>query len=179
MPVTASFTSATVANSIPSPRTTFSETSVDFDVRRQPYETPIDIAEHEYRTRYQPTYHREEARTNFGTTVDSGRFPQQPQQQSSFVEESITVDAPRALPKSSTYRRTSKLVEDIPEPSSLSRKSDKMGYYDEEGEFFFPFFCFVRLGSQWQPTFKHVLCLAGPCSRSFFPRPLCPGEECC
>jgi hypothetical protein len=132
-----------------SPRTTYSETSVDYDSRRQNYDTAIDIAEREYRTRYQPTYHREEARTTFSdTTVDSGRFPQQ-SQQSSFVEDSTTVDAPLARPtQGSTFsRKSTKVVEDIVEPQAITRKSNKMGYYDEEGEFYsvipvLVFYCF-------------------------------------
>ncbi|KAL1907493.1 hypothetical protein Sste5344_006684 [Sporothrix stenoceras] len=119
------------------PRTTFSETSVDYDSRRPNYDTAIDIAEREYRTRYQPTYHREEARTTFSdTTVDSGRFPQQ-SQQSSFVEDTTTVDAPVARPtQGSTFsRKSTKVVEDIVEPQAITRKSNKMGYYDEEGNY--------------------------------------------
>ncbi|CAK7274487.1 hypothetical protein SEPCBS57363_006189 [Sporothrix epigloea] len=117
------------------PRTTFSETSVDYDVRRQNYDTAIDVAEREYRTRYQPTYHREEARTTFSdTTVDSGRFPTQPQQ-SSLIEDSITVDAPVARPLSTYTRKSTKVVEDIAQPSNVTRKSTKMGYYDEEGNY--------------------------------------------
>ncbi|KJR82701.1 Woronin body protein HexA [Sporothrix schenckii 1099-18] len=120
-----------------SPRTTFSETTVEYDSRRPNYDTAIDIAEREYRTRYQPTYHREEARTTFSdTTVDSGRFPQQ-QEQSSFVEDSTTVDAPIARPtQGSTFsRKSTKVVEDILEPQAITRKSNKMGYYDEEGNY--------------------------------------------
>lgn len=115
------------------PRTTFSESSVDIDVRRDYYDSPIDIAEREYRTRYQPNY-REEARTFADSTVDGGHFPQQQQQQSFSVEDSTTVDAPLVQPQGSTFTRKTKVVEDIVEPSTFSRaKSNKMGYYDEEG----------------------------------------------
>ncbi len=114
-----------------SPRTTFSETSVDYDVRRDYYDSPIDIAEREYRTRYQPNYN--EGRTFADATVDASRYPQQPQQ-SSF-EDNTTVDAPFVQPQGSSFtRKSTKVVEDIVEPSA-PRKTNKMGYYDEEGEF--------------------------------------------
>lgn len=158
----------------PSPRTTFSETSVDIDSRRPNYDTAIDIAEREYRTRYQPTYHREEARTTFSdSTVDSGRFPQQ-SQQSSFVEDSTTVDAPLARPQGSTYsRKSTKIVEDIVEPQAITRKSNKMGYYDEEGEF--PFDSQFLSSIPMHFFFFAFPCLPSPPRRDrFFPGSLFP-----
>lgn len=110
------------------PRTTFSETTVDYESRRTTHDSAIDVAEREYRTRYQPNY-REEARTSYDTTVDSGRFAEQPQQSS--YQDNTTVDASFVRPQGSSFTKT-KVTEEIIEPSTTSRKSNKMGYYDEE-----------------------------------------------
>ncbi|EPE05073.1 woronin body major protein [Ophiostoma piceae UAMH 11346] len=115
-----------------SPRKTFSETTVDFDSRRTNYDSAIDVAEREYRTRYQPNY-REEARTYSEPTVDSGRFAEQPQQ-SSF-QDNTTVDASFVRPQGSSFTSKTKVTEEIIEPSTTSRKSNKMGYYDEDGQY--------------------------------------------
>merc|ERR1711977_226878 len=73
--------------------------------QRRRYEgTQIDVAEREYRSRFQPSYREE---TRFEATVDPPRF--QAQRSHVHVSEE-TVDPPR-----------------------FSRKSNKMGYYDEDG----------------------------------------------
>ncbi|OAA61643.1 Translation elongation factor IF5A [Niveomyces insectorum RCEF 264] len=112
-----------------------SQSTVDYDVRRQYYDSPIDVAEREYRSRYQPNF-REEARPFAGTTVDGARYPQPQQQQSTYSVDDSTIDpAPLALPPASSYRRET-IEEDIVERSTVSRpRSTKMGYYDEEGNY--------------------------------------------
>ena len=114
-----------------SPHKTFSETTLEIDTRRS--NSAIDVAEHEYRTRYQPSYHKE-PRSSSETTVDSGRFAE-PQQSS--IQDTTTV-AEFVRPQGSTFSRKTKVVAEITAPSTVSRKSNKMGFYDEDGESLFP-----------------------------------------
>ncbi|TVY38910.1 Woronin body major protein [Lachnellula subtilissima] len=117
--------------------------------RRQPHETELDLTERQYRAKFQPSYreevrfnqtvdpprsrptYREETRVS-GTTVDAPRFQQQP---SSYHEEvrvgGSTVDpAPRfQQPSHEDIRITQETV------SPPRFKSNKMGYYDEDGHY--------------------------------------------
>lgn len=91
------------------PRSDFHDTRIEFDHTHRPYQSAVDIAEREYRSRVQPTY-REEIRET-GSTVDP------PQPRSVFHEDvkitEETVEAPRYDP---TYQKS------------------RMGYYDDHGE---------------------------------------------
>ncbi|KAK0101276.1 hypothetical protein ONS95_006455 [Cadophora gregata] len=114
--------------------------------QRRRYEgTQIDVAEREYRSRFQPSYreetryestvdppsfqpqqYREEVRVS-GTTVDPPRFQATQREQVRFTEE--TVDPPRFQAQRSHVHVTEETVD----PPRFTRKSDKMGYYDEDG----------------------------------------------
>ncbi|KAG4422631.1 hypothetical protein IFR04_004252 [Cadophora malorum] len=116
--------------------------------QRRRYEgTQIDVAEREYRSRFQPSYreetrfeatvdppsfqpqqYREEVRVS-GTTVDPPRFSGPQREQVRFTEE--TVDPPRFQAQRSHVH----VSEETVDPPRFSRKSNKMGYYDEDGHY--------------------------------------------
>merc|ERR1711977_721062 len=95
--------------------------------QRRRYEgTQIDVAEREYRSRFQPSYREE---TRFEATVDPPSF--QPQQYREEVRVSgTTVDPPHF---SGPQREQVRFTEETVDPPRFSRKSNKMGYYDEDG----------------------------------------------
>lgn len=115
--------------------------------QRRRYEgTQIDVAEREYRSRFQPSYreetrfeatvdppsfqpqqYREEVRVS-GTTVDPPHFSGPQREQVRFTEE--TVDPPRFQAQRSHVH----VSEETVDPPRFSRKSNKMGYYDEDGK---------------------------------------------
>ncbi|TVY16353.1 Woronin body major protein [Lachnellula arida] len=124
--------------------------------RRHALESEIDITERQYRSKFQPSYreevrfnqtvdpprshptYREETRVS-GTTVDAPRFHQQP---SSYHEEvrvgGSTVDpATRFQDPAPRFQQPSRediriTQETVNPPRS---KSNKMGYYDEDGHY--------------------------------------------
>ncbi|KAG4433220.1 hypothetical protein IFR05_011302 [Cadophora sp. M221] len=115
--------------------------------QRRRYEgTQIDVAEREYRSRFQPTYsehtrfeatvdppsfqpsYQQEARVT-GTTVDPPRFQGTQREEVRFTEE--TVDPPR----SQAQRSHVHVSEETVDPPRFTRKSNKMGYYDEDGHY--------------------------------------------
>ncbi|KAL2074095.1 hypothetical protein VTL71DRAFT_7873 [Oculimacula yallundae] len=119
--------------------------------QRRRYEgTQIDVAEREYRSRFQPSYreetrfeatvdppafvpsYREEVRVS-GTTVDPPRFQgtQGIAQRSHVHISEETVDPPR----SQAQRSHVHVSEETVNPPRFTRKSDKMGYYDEDGHY--------------------------------------------
>ncbi|PBP15779.1 hypothetical protein BUE80_DR013522, partial [Diplocarpon rosae] len=115
--------------------------------QRRRYEgTQIDIAEREYRSRFQPSY-REESR--IGTTVDAPQF--QPSHQENVRVSGSTVDAPRfTAPKPQSHVRFAEETVDFPRAPKAQRShvefsqetvdpprnhSRKMGYYDEDGHY--------------------------------------------
>ncbi|OIW31219.1 hypothetical protein CONLIGDRAFT_700960, partial [Coniochaeta ligniaria NRRL 30616] len=132
------------------PRSSYSETHVEYDTksRSHHHHNPIDIAEREYRARFQPSYREE---TRVGTTVDApARRPAfketvrieetvdtprfQNYQQSASVVDETTVDAPRAP---SVYRKDVTVIDETvnyPKKHHHHHKS-KMGYYDDDGHY--------------------------------------------
>ena len=98
-------------------------TNVNLDLQHpRRYDTEIDFAERQYRSRYQPSYREE---VNY--TVDAPRF-QAPQAE--IRVGGSTVDLPR--PQAPTYEKSTYTQQTVDPPR---HKSDKMGYYDEDGKF--------------------------------------------
>ena len=135
------------------PLSSYSESRIEIDNSHRPHNSVIDVAEREYRARFQPNY-RDEVKV--GITVDP------PAPRSSFTKsihiDETTVDAPRHTPVYKESFRASESTIDPPAPRSTFHKSDvqlseetvdapryepstvkksKMGYYDEDGEFQF------------------------------------------
>ncbi|KAK3939446.1 hypothetical protein QBC46DRAFT_364827 [Diplogelasinospora grovesii] len=146
----------------PRPRTTYSETHIDIDInkthRRQ--NSAIDIAEHEYRSRFQPNY-REEASV-VGTTIDtpSHRPAHKTYSRETIRVDETTVDGPSHRPVYKESHRVSESTIDAPAARSVYHKDveiteetvdapryakshattshskkSKMGYYDEDGHY--------------------------------------------
>ncbi|KAK4102261.1 hypothetical protein N658DRAFT_506457 [Parathielavia hyrcaniae] len=130
--------------------TTYSETHVEFDTATRPHSSVIDVAESEYRSRFQPSYRKEHTVT--GTTVDVPRLA--PGFKTSSHVDEYTVDAPSSVPvykescqvtgatvdppaPRSTYHEKVDIVEEITETprSKAPKKKSKMGYYDEDGHY--------------------------------------------
>ena len=113
----------------PGPRSEYTETQVEIDNRRQPYNSPIDIAEREYRERFRPQ------QAQYNTTVDTSFRPQQFQ-----TSENIRVDEYTVDPATSrqTFHEEVKISDETVEPTrfTLADQKSKMGYYDEDGESF-------------------------------------------
>ncbi|KAK3310855.1 uncharacterized protein B0T15DRAFT_482047 [Chaetomium strumarium] len=131
------------------PKSTYSESRFEVDTRSNPG-TAIDVAESEYRSRFQPNYRKEFSVA--GTTVDlPPRLPTF--KKAKTVVDVTTVDPPARLPTykkahtvvdaytldppkpRSTYHEEVDIVEEIVEPASdpsEGRKS-KMGYYEDDG----------------------------------------------
>ncbi|RCI08576.1 hypothetical protein L249_4755 [Ophiocordyceps polyrhachis-furcata BCC 54312] len=124
-------------------RPAYSETHVEVDTHRPQYQSPIDIAEREYRERFRSQYH---------TTVDT---PSRPQYQAESVKvNEYTVDG---RPCQSTHKeevkvsqytvdgqsyrpgckQEARVCEDTVEPVRFTRSHQKanMGYYDEDGHY--------------------------------------------
>lgn len=131
------------------PQSSFTESRIEFDNNHKPHNSVIDVAEREYRSRFQSNYRDEVPYA--GTTVDV------PSHRSSFKTSSnfddITVDAPRNLPKYQQSTRVTATTVDVPAPRSSFHKDikiteetvdapryapapkpSKMGYYDEDGK---------------------------------------------
>lgn len=131
------------------PQSSFTESRIEFDNNHKPHNSVIDVAEREYRSRFQSNYRDEVPYA--GTTVDV------PSHRSSFKTSShfddITVDAPRNLPKYKESTRVTATTVDVPAPRSSfhkdikiteetvdapryapTPKTSKMGYYDEDGK---------------------------------------------
>ncbi|KAH8886754.1 hypothetical protein GQ53DRAFT_768985 [Thozetella sp. PMI_491] len=113
------------------PQTTYSESRIEVDRNHRPYDTPIDVAEREYRARFQPNY-REEVRVT-GTTVDPPSH-QRPVFKESVRVDEYTVDA--SVPRPQFHKETKVVEETIefPRYQNPSQKA-KMGYYDEDGHY--------------------------------------------
>ncbi|KAK1758601.1 hypothetical protein QBC47DRAFT_358436 [Echria macrotheca] len=132
------------------PLSSYTESRIEIDKSHRPHNSVIDVAEREYRSRFQPNY-RDEVQVT-GTTVDP------PTNRSSFKEsiriDETTVDGPRNLPVHKETYRASESTVDAPRPRSAFHKSDikiteetvdassyipskksKMGYYDEDGHY--------------------------------------------
>ncbi|KAK1833126.1 hypothetical protein QBC39DRAFT_370313 [Podospora conica] len=134
------------------PQSSFTESRIEFDNSHKTHSSVIDVAEREYRSRFQPNYIDEVPYA--GTTVDV------PSHRSSFKESSSsshfdhTVDAPRAVvpsykqstrvtattvdvpaPRSSFHKDTKIITETVDAPRYAPKTSSKMGYYDEDGHY--------------------------------------------
>ncbi|KAK0749372.1 hypothetical protein B0T18DRAFT_445236 [Schizothecium vesticola] len=132
------------------PQSSFTESRIEYDTNHKPHSSVIDVAEHEYRSRFQSNYSDEVPYA--GTTVDV------PSHRSSFKEPShfnhTTVDAPRNVPSYKESVRVAATTVDVPAPRSsyhkdvkITRetvdapryapipKTSKMGYYDEDGHY--------------------------------------------
>ncbi|TPX19014.1 uncharacterized protein E0L32_011331 [Thyridium curvatum] len=112
----------------------YSETHIETDrhSHHRDYSTPIDVAEREYRSRFQPNY-REEVHVT-GSTVDGPRYPSYHQESASRVDDT-TVDPPTQRP---VYHKDVKITEEtveVPRYSNTPRQKSKMGYYDEDGHY--------------------------------------------
>jgi hypothetical protein len=134
------------------PQSSYSETHVEFDKTSRVHSTPIDVAEREYRARFQPNY-REEASTVDGATrrgpiyketvridetLDTPRYPASFHKTSTVVDET-TVDPPSAIRP--VHHKDVTIIDETVEirkvPSKHhhhTTKSSKMGYYDDEGK---------------------------------------------
>ncbi|KAJ2979312.1 hypothetical protein NQ176_g3335 [Zarea fungicola] len=101
--------------------TEYTDTRIEVDTHRQPFGSPIDNIEREYRERYRPRYN---------TTVDA---PQAYQTEHIHVDE-YTVDRKSSLP---TQKEEIRPAEDNFEPYHFSRadQKSKMGYYDDDGHY--------------------------------------------
>ncbi|KAK0703464.1 hypothetical protein B0T26DRAFT_744277 [Lasiosphaeria miniovina] len=130
------------------PESSYAESRIEFDTTHRPHNTVIDVAEREYRSRFQPNY-REEVRVS-GSTVDGSiRRPAyketihvdattvdapsyRPQYQQSTSVTGITVDPPAPRP---VYHKDIKITEEtVDAPRHASHRHQvKMGYYDEDG----------------------------------------------
>ncbi|KAK1764067.1 hypothetical protein QBC33DRAFT_580571 [Phialemonium atrogriseum] len=130
------------------PHTTYTETHIDIERPRQDYRSPIDVAESEYRARFQPNY-REEVRVT-GTTVDAPSY-HSGHKQSSRVGET-TVDAPHYYPRYQQSSRVDETTVDPPHHRPVHRSNattlvdettvdapryskSRMGYHDDDGQY--------------------------------------------
>jgi hypothetical protein len=131
------------------PRSTYSESRIEFDTTHRPHNSVIDVAESEYRSRVQPNYRKEFSVT--GTTVDGPRFAPSfkasshvdeytvdassvPTYKESVQVTGTTVDPP--APRSTYYEKVDIVEEtvDAPRYKAPATKKSKMGYYDEDGK---------------------------------------------
>ncbi|KAK4124833.1 hypothetical protein N657DRAFT_632782 [Parathielavia appendiculata] len=134
------------------PRSTYSESHIEIDTATRPHSSVIDVAESEYRSRFQPSYRKEHSVT--GTTVDVPRLAPGFKTTTSTHVDEYTVDAPRSVPvykesvqvtgttvdppaPRSTYHEKVDIVEEIAEAprSKAPKQKSKMGYYDEDGHY--------------------------------------------
>ncbi|KAK5660681.1 hypothetical protein OQA88_12045 [Cercophora sp. LCS_1] len=134
------------------PHSSYTESRIELDRSHRPHDSVIDLAEREYRARFQPNY-REEGPVS-GTTVDAP-FHRPAFKESIRIDET-TVDTPRNLPLYKESVRVTESTVDAPRPRSVFHKSDvkiteetvdatrytpstvskaKMGYFDEDGHY--------------------------------------------
>lgn len=95
---------------------------MNIDIGRGPYETPIDVAERQYRQRY---------RNSYNNTVDSPR----PQYQAENVRiNQYTVDG--VGHSRSSFGEDVKISDETVEPARFNISDDniKMGYHDDQRE---------------------------------------------
>ncbi|RKU41425.1 hypothetical protein DL546_004411 [Coniochaeta pulveracea] len=133
------------------PKSSYSETHVEFDKTSRIHDSPIDLAEREYRARFQPNYKEEVSYTVDGATrrspstynqetvrvdetVDAPRYPSSSFQKTSTVVDETTVDVPAPV---RPYRKDVTIIDETVEiPRKPSHKhhhhTAKMGYYDDE-----------------------------------------------
>ncbi|KAK4216616.1 hypothetical protein QBC37DRAFT_385300 [Rhypophila decipiens] len=125
------------------PQSTYSESRIEFDHKHRPHDSVIDVAEREYRSRFQPNYRDEvnvtgstvdgsihrpiykESVISHKTTVDPPRRPASSYTQSIHIDET-TVDAPRYYPSSKASSRVSETTVDAPAPRSFYHKDEKI-----------------------------------------------------
>ena len=103
----------------------YSDTHIEIDNRN--HDSAIDVAEREYRARFQPNY-REEVHIT-GSTVDGPR--QQPAYRESVHIDETTVDVSKVRP--GRYEEV-KITEETVEYPRRTSQHLKMGYYDEDGK---------------------------------------------
>ncbi|EFX01958.1 woronin body major protein [Grosmannia clavigera kw1407] len=109
-------------------RKTFSDTTVA--VRRDLYTSPIDAAERQYRSRYQPNYNEDvRSHTNPAAEFEHSGRTHSPRR-SHAVETVTTVDTPIRTSASHTELALTKFVD----TKVVKPKTAKMGYYDEDTE---------------------------------------------
>ncbi|KAK0655858.1 hypothetical protein B0T16DRAFT_451486 [Cercophora newfieldiana] len=134
------------------PQSSYSESRIEIDRSHRPHNSVIDVAEREYRSRFQPNY-RDEVNV-VGTTVDGPSY--RPAFKETVRIDETTVDVPRHAPIYKESVRVSESTIDPPAPRSVFHKSDvkfteetvdapryatstaqksKMGYYDEDGHY--------------------------------------------
>ncbi|AEO65254.1 uncharacterized protein THITE_2086740 [Thermothielavioides terrestris NRRL 8126] len=133
------------------PKSTYSETRIEVDTTHRAHNTAIDVAESEYRSRFQPNYRKEFSVT--GSTVDGPGY--NPTHKTSTHVDEYTVDGPRSRPvykesvevtgttvdppaPRSTYHEKVDIVEEtveVPRYPKAQPKKSKMGYYDEDGHY--------------------------------------------
>ncbi|KAK3330502.1 hypothetical protein B0H66DRAFT_635531 [Apodospora peruviana] len=121
------------------PKSSYSESRVEIDSTHRPHNSAIDVAEREYRSRFQPNYidevrvtgttvdgsvHRPAYKESIhidATTVDPPRRPASSYTESIHIDET-TVDAPRYRPASKASSRVSESTIDLPAPRSHFHK---------------------------------------------------------
>lgn len=121
------------------PQSSYAESRIEIDRSHRPHNTAIDVAEREYRSRFQPNY-RDEVKV--GSTVDGFRSnhkesihfdettvdvpaPRSVFKQSTYVD-NTTVDAPRHTPVYKESVRVSESTVDVPAPRSTFTKVSKI-----------------------------------------------------
>jgi hypothetical protein len=111
------------------PQAEYTDTRIEIDRHDHHYSSPIDIAERQYRERFQPAYREE-------VTVT-------PEYRQHIVQEE-TIDGPSARP---IYKETFHIDEETVEPAryTVHQQKAKMGYYDEDGQSQAHAYCRLRV----------------------------------
>ncbi|KAK0628551.1 hypothetical protein B0T17DRAFT_487652, partial [Bombardia bombarda] len=143
------------------PLSSYAGSRVEIDRTHRPHNSAIDVAEREYRSRFQPNY-RDEVRVAGTTTTVDPPSHRPIYKESTHIDE-ITVDAPKrhhhhhhhTRPVYKESIRVSETTVDAPNPRPIYKKDvkfieetvdtssrytapttkSKMGYYDEDGHY--------------------------------------------